>query len=194
MLKRRCSTPLHRFMTWCEPNERPETVCKAPGSSRRPIVACEQAQQQLQPACVQALTRVFRLCDADADGVLNNAELNSFQVRCFAVGLSVEELEAVKRVVAERQPSGPSPNDSRCPLSTLARHDLSAAPLSCLVPRRHCRRSHAVRLPVPARSVYRERQDGVNVGRRDSPACRSGEHFIAWPRCMPLMQLAAMRY
>ena len=65
-----------------------------------------QAQQQLQPACVRALTRVFRLCDADGDGTLNNAELNSFQVQCFTSPLSMEELECVKRVVSDRQPVG----------------------------------------------------------------------------------------
>ena len=60
----------------------------------------------LQPACTRALKRVFRLCDGDGDGVLNNQELNQFQVQCFAAPLSVDELDGVKLVVAEKLPEG----------------------------------------------------------------------------------------
>ena len=36
------------------------------------------------------------------DGVLNDAELNAFQVLCFNAPLQAEELVGVKQVVAER--------------------------------------------------------------------------------------------
>ena len=36
--------------------------------------------QALKPACVAALQRIFHLCDFDKDGLLNDAELNHFQV------------------------------------------------------------------------------------------------------------------
>lgn len=36
---------------------------------------------QLRPACVQALTRIFRLSDQDLDQALSDEELNAFQVR-----------------------------------------------------------------------------------------------------------------
>jgi Ras family protein T1 len=36
--------------------------------------------QQLRPKCVAALRRIFRLSDKDNDGVLNDQELNDFQV------------------------------------------------------------------------------------------------------------------
>jgi Ras family protein T1 len=37
--------------------------------------------QVLKPACVDSLKRIFKLCDANKDGVLDDAELNEFQVR-----------------------------------------------------------------------------------------------------------------
>ena len=36
------------------------------------------------------------------DGILNDAELNAFQVLCFNAPLQAEELVGVKQVVAER--------------------------------------------------------------------------------------------
>jgi hypothetical protein len=38
------------------------------------------SQQVLKPACVNALKRIFKLCDMNKDGVLDQAELNEFQV------------------------------------------------------------------------------------------------------------------
>jgi len=34
----------------------------------------------MKPACIEALKRIFKLCDIDKDGVLNDEELNEFQV------------------------------------------------------------------------------------------------------------------
>lgn len=38
------------------------------------------------------------------DGVLSDAELNNFQVHCFAVPLQPEELAGVKAVVSQKLP------------------------------------------------------------------------------------------
>lgn len=34
----------------------------------------------LKPQCLDALNRIFKLCDFDKDNVLNDIELNEFQV------------------------------------------------------------------------------------------------------------------
>ena len=39
--------------------------------------------QILKPSCVSALKRIFKLCDANKDGILDASELNEFQVRGF---------------------------------------------------------------------------------------------------------------
>jgi Ras family protein T1 len=38
--------------------------------------------QVLKPACVEALKRIFKLCDTNKDGILDASELNEFQVSC----------------------------------------------------------------------------------------------------------------
>lgn len=35
---------------------------------------------QIKPSCVKALTRIFKVSDLDNDGILNDNELNFFQV------------------------------------------------------------------------------------------------------------------
>lgn len=36
---------------------------------------------QMKPSCIKALTRIFKISDLDNDGILNDHELNFFQVR-----------------------------------------------------------------------------------------------------------------
>ncbi|KAJ2776989.1 ERMES complex Ca(2+)-binding regulatory GTPase gem1 [Coemansia javaensis] len=60
----------------------------------------------MKPKCAEALTRIFRLCDADGDGVLNDAELNAFQRSCFNTPLQQRELEGVKELVQASCPDG----------------------------------------------------------------------------------------
>lgn len=62
--------------------------------------------QQLKPRCVRALRHIFKLCDLDGDGVLNDQELNDFQVACFNTPLQPDEIRGVKKVVEEKLPSG----------------------------------------------------------------------------------------
>lgn len=63
-------------------------------------------EHRLKPLAVAALKRIFRLCDADHDGKLNDHELNEFQFKCFNVHLRNEELVGVKNVVRENARSG----------------------------------------------------------------------------------------
>ena len=73
----------------------------------------------LKPACVNALKRIFKLCDKNKDGLLDSAELNDFQViyspgsgveitsrtlqsKCFDAPLQTQELEGIKEMVQRR--------------------------------------------------------------------------------------------
>ncbi|KAJ1731461.1 ERMES complex Ca(2+)-binding regulatory GTPase gem1 [Coemansia sp. Benny D160-2] len=60
----------------------------------------------MKPKCTEALVRIFRLCDTDGDGVLNDAELNEFQRKCFNTPLQQRELEGVKEIVKASRPDG----------------------------------------------------------------------------------------
>ncbi|GAA5913928.1 hypothetical protein JCM6882_004399, partial [Rhodosporidiobolus microsporus] len=55
----------------------------------------------LKTHCVSALSRIFRLVDADKDGVLSPDELNDFQRLVFDAPLQSRELEGVKEVVEQ---------------------------------------------------------------------------------------------
>lgn len=60
----------------------------------------------LKPACVQALKRIFKLCDFNGDGILDDEELNEFQRKCFKHPLQLQELEGVKDVIREHEAEG----------------------------------------------------------------------------------------
>ncbi|XP_047694046.1 mitochondrial Rho GTPase 2 isoform X4 [Prionailurus viverrinus] len=61
---------------------------------------------ELRPACVQALTRIFRLSDQDLDQALSDEELNAFQKSCFGHPLAPQALEDVKTVVCKNVVGG----------------------------------------------------------------------------------------
>ena len=50
----------------------------------------------LKPATVSALHRIFYLCDKDQNGVLDDRELQDFQLKCFGKPLSEEGIASVK--------------------------------------------------------------------------------------------------
>ncbi|KAI8342083.1 EF hand associated-domain-containing protein [Chlamydoabsidia padenii] len=60
----------------------------------------------LKPECLDALRRIFKLCDSDKDSVLNDMELNEFQRKCFNAPLQQHELDGVKEVVREKEAAG----------------------------------------------------------------------------------------
>ncbi|KAG2757949.1 mitochondrial Rho GTPase [Suillus brevipes Sb2] len=66
----------------------------------------DSREHVLKPACVSALKRIFKLCDANRDGVLDAAELNEFQRKCFDAPLQLQELEGIKDMVREHAEGG----------------------------------------------------------------------------------------
>jgi len=56
---------------------------------------------KLTTACTRAFTRVFRIFDADGDGLLNDAELNAFQHITWGSTLIERDLSGWKKVVAQ---------------------------------------------------------------------------------------------
>ena len=66
----------------------------------------DSREHALKPACVDALRRIFRLCDSDKDGVLSDAELNDFQRKCFDAPLQLQELEGIKELVVQAPVAG----------------------------------------------------------------------------------------
>jgi Ras family protein T1 len=50
----------------------------------------------MKPACIDALTRIFRLSDRDRNGYLSDQELNDLQRKCFGQPLHHMELEGIK--------------------------------------------------------------------------------------------------
>ncbi|XP_062447484.1 mitochondrial Rho GTPase 1 isoform X3 [Rhea pennata] len=65
---------------------------------------------EMKPACIKALTRIFRISDQDNDGTLNDAELNFFQRICFNTPLAPQALEDVKNVVRKNLSDGVADN------------------------------------------------------------------------------------
>ncbi|XP_066560317.1 mitochondrial Rho GTPase 1-A isoform X3 [Amia ocellicauda] len=63
-------------------------------------------EKEMKPACVKALTRIFKVTDLDNDGILNDAELNFFQRTCFNTPLAPQALEDVKNVVRKNMSDG----------------------------------------------------------------------------------------
>lgn len=50
--------------------------------------------------------RIFKVCDFDGDGLLNDFELNHFQKRCFDAPLQPQVLDEVKAVLLRNIPDG----------------------------------------------------------------------------------------
>jgi len=64
--------------------------------------------QRLTNECNCALRRIFHLCDRDADGILSDDELNSFQKKCFDAPLTAEEIGNIKTLLREASSGGDS--------------------------------------------------------------------------------------
>uniref|UniRef100_A0A7I4YIZ6 Mitochondrial Rho GTPase n=1 Tax=Haemonchus contortus TaxID=6289 RepID=A0A7I4YIZ6_HAECO len=65
----------------------------------RPLYDADE--KRLTDKTRKALIRVFKICDRDNDGYLNDAELNEFQKLCFGIPLTSAAIEDVKRAVAD---------------------------------------------------------------------------------------------
>ncbi|CAN0046549.1 unnamed protein product, partial [Ectocarpus fasciculatus] len=53
---------------------------------------------KLCPRFDRAMRRLFRIYDADRDGLLSNDELNAFQFHAFRLLLSISDLESLRKV------------------------------------------------------------------------------------------------
>lgn len=51
----------------------------------------------LKPLAIEALQRIFLLCDNDQDGFLNDEEMNYLQRKCFHKDIDIDELEYIKQ-------------------------------------------------------------------------------------------------
>lgn len=70
----------------------------------------DSREHVLKGPCEAALQRIFRLCDSNKDGVLDDEELNAFQTICFDAPLQKAELEGVKNVISQSCPEGLTEN------------------------------------------------------------------------------------
>ena len=70
----------------------------------------DSREHVLKVPCESALNRIFRLCDSNKDGLLDDLELNTFQTICFDAPLQKAELEGVKTVIRQSCPEGLADN------------------------------------------------------------------------------------
>ena len=56
-------------------------------------------KKQLTSQAIKCLTRIFKLCDHDNDSLLNDKELNEFQLKCFGISLNSVSLQEVKSLL-----------------------------------------------------------------------------------------------
>ncbi|GKU16262.1 mitochondrial rho gtpase 1 [Fusarium langsethiae] len=59
----------------------------------------------LKPLCINALKRIFYLCDKDQDGYLNEQEMRDFQARCFDKPLTTDDLDNIKLSISKTLPA-----------------------------------------------------------------------------------------
>ncbi|KAF4452621.1 mitochondrial Rho GTPase 1 [Fusarium austroafricanum] len=59
----------------------------------------------LKPLCVDALRRIFFLCDRDQDGYLDEQEMRDFQARCFDKPLTTDDLDNIKLSISKSLPT-----------------------------------------------------------------------------------------
>ncbi|CAG4910575.1 unnamed protein product [Colias eurytheme] len=69
-----------------------------------PIYSIEE--QELTERCKKALSRIFKICDLDGDGVLDDYEITVFQKKCFDSPLQLQVLDEVKSVIAQNIAGG----------------------------------------------------------------------------------------
>ena len=68
-------------------------------------------EHKLTHQAIKSLTRIFKLCDRDNDGLLNDAELNEFQLKCFGVHLNLASLQEVKALLVNGREDYLNDND-----------------------------------------------------------------------------------
>jgi Ras family protein T1 len=59
----------------------------------------DSIEKKLKPDFEKALLRIFRICDKDYDGFLNDVELCEFQTEVFKAELQKKHITALKEVL-----------------------------------------------------------------------------------------------
>ncbi|KAF1315210.1 Gtpase, partial [Globisporangium splendens] len=67
-------------------------------------------KKQLEPKCVKAIKRAFRLYNRDRNGILSRDELNEYQHDCFGMRLLTTEMDTMMEFLASAIPEGLAPN------------------------------------------------------------------------------------
>ncbi|KAL7693179.1 putative small GTPase, EF-hand domain pair, P-loop containing nucleoside triphosphate hydrolase [Plasmopara halstedii] len=81
-------------------------------NSRKRELSQSRVLQQLQPKCLKAIKRIFRLFDRDRNGILSREELNDYQYDCFGVRLLSSETDTLIEFLSSEVPSGVTPDRS----------------------------------------------------------------------------------
>ncbi|KAG6609750.1 putative mitochondrial Rho GTPase [Phytophthora cinnamomi] len=71
-----------------------------------------EKKRQLQPKCLKAIKRTFRLYNRDRSGILSRDELNEYQYDCFGVRLLSTEIDTLMEYLSSEVPSGVAPDRS----------------------------------------------------------------------------------
>eukprot|EP00039_Didymoeca_costata_P028612 m.21702 g.21702 ORF g.21702 m.21702 type:complete len:627 (-) comp7213_c0_seq1:78-1958(-) len=59
----------------------------------------DKNKRDLKPKVLDACKRIFMICDTNKDGLLDDSELRTFQMKCFNMPVSDSELEHLKEVI-----------------------------------------------------------------------------------------------
>lgn len=85
----------------------PEVFYYAQKSVLYPTWPCYDVdKKKLTERAIKCLTRVFKLCDHDNDGLLNDKELNEFQIKSFGISLNSGSLREVKSLLNNNSSQG----------------------------------------------------------------------------------------
>ncbi|EEP76331.1 hypothetical protein UREG_01180 [Uncinocarpus reesii 1704] len=70
----------------------------------------DSKESVLKPAAVNALQRIFYLCDKDHNGYLSDREIDDFQVKCFGKPLNDDDLAHIKETIQRTCPGSVTPS------------------------------------------------------------------------------------
>lgn len=75
-------------------------------------IALAAVGQEVEPKCLKAIKRAFRLYNRDRSGLLSREELNEYQHDCFGMRLLATEMDTMMEFLASAVPDGVSPTGS----------------------------------------------------------------------------------
>ncbi|XP_025415595.1 mitochondrial Rho GTPase [Sipha flava] len=89
-----------------------EMFCYAQTAVLHPTAPLYSVEDKiLTEKCKKCLCRIFKICDADNDGLLNDEELNNFQRHCFDCHLPLQQLNGIKTIINMNCERGISPSN-----------------------------------------------------------------------------------